>query len=262
MASPFVHLEQALIGSARVHYGFTGVAAGNLGLHVGHNRQDVLKNRYQLQEFLGLNEDGVLYLNQVHASHVVDADSCSDLSLQPDNLSAETGAQLLEAAPRADAALSVRGRALAVLVADCIPVLLAGLGPQGRPLLAVAHAGRQGLLTGVLEETHARMLERGARQIRAWLGPSICASCYEVPEEMRLQASAELPALYAETSWGSPSLDLPAGAEAILESLPHIESVSRQLASCTYENESFFSHRRGQPVGRFAGLIWVEEAAL
>ena len=76
------------------------------------------------------------------------------------------------------------------MVADCIPVVLVGQCQDGGLVLAVAHAGRKGLLDGVLQRTVAAMHEAGAENICAWLGPSICGSCYEVPEQMRT-ASAE-----------------------------------------------------------------------
>ena len=161
--------------------------------------------------------------------------------------------------------MSVEGRPLAIMVADCIPVVLVGSveGEKTVPVLAVAHAGRRGLLDGVLQTTVARMRELGAAHITAWLGPSICGACYEVPEAMRAESTELIPQVHSVTGANTPGLDLPAGARAVLEAAG--VEVSTECARCTYEEPSVYSYRgftnRGEKPGRIAGLVWVEKLA-
>lgn len=144
---------------------------------------------------------------------------------------------------RADVVLLVR-------VADCVPVLLAD---PVAGVIGAAHAGRPGVLSGVVPRTVAEMRTLGARQITAWIGPHVCGRCYEVPEEMQAEVSGAEPATLAATSWGTPSLDLGAGVRAQLER----EDVAVVDASrCTREDPDLYSFRRdGAAAGRLAGLI-------
>src|SRR5699024_8148276 len=109
-----------------------------------------------------------------------------------------------------------RDVALAIMVADCLPVLLSD--PVGGAV-AGAHAGRQGRLAGALQRTIAARTGLGARaeQLEASIGPSICGACYEVPVALRGEAAALLRQTWAHTCWGTPSLGLRAGAGAELE---------------------------------------------
>jgi YfiH family protein len=143
------------------------------------------------------------------------------------------------------------GVALLVRVADCVPVLLAD---PAAGVLGAAHAGRNGLLHGVVPATVARMRDLGAREVTAWVGPHICGACYEVPAELREDVAARVPEAFAETSWGTPAVDVGAGVLAQLRS----EGVEvRDVAGCTREREDLHSHRRdGASAGRLGGLVW------
>jgi len=142
--------------------------------------------------------------------------------------------------------------ALAIRVADCVPVLLADAEAG---VVAAAHAGRVGLLSQVVESTVGAMRTLGATNIRAWIGPHICASCYEVPPDMARQAWEKIPATRAFSRTGTPAIDLGSGVESILES----ESVLvTRCDPCTSCDPHFFSHRRDKgQTGRQAGLIWL-----
>lgn len=144
--------------------------------------------------------------------------------------------------------------ALAIMVADCLPVLLSD---ETAGVIAVSHAGRAGLLGGVLENTLAAMAELGAvaEQISASIGPSICGSCYEVPEEMRADSSLVLPATWSLTRWGTPALDLRAGAVSVLTGAGIPAAEIDVDHTCTLECEDFFSYRRQARTGRFAGVV-------
>lgn len=174
-------------------------------------------------------------LHQVHGDVVVLADGPSD------------------SVPTADGQVTAqRGFGLMVRVADCVPVVLAD------PLTGVigaAHAGRRGVELDVVTRTVERMRALGARDVRAWIGPHVCGRCYEVPATMRDEVAARVPATYAETSWGTPALDLGAGVGAQLAAAGVPATV---VAGCTLEDPTFHSYRRdGDAAGRFAGLVWL-----
>lgn len=144
---------------------------------------------------------------------------------------------------RADVVLLVR-------VADCVPVLLADADAG---VIGAAHAGRPGLAAGVVPATVARMHALGARRVQAWLGPSVCGACYEVPARMRDEVAAVEPASASTTRWGTPALDVAAGVRAQLER----DGVEvHDLARCTLESPDLYSYRRdGDRAGRLAGVI-------
>lgn len=144
---------------------------------------------------------------------------------------------------RADVVLMVR-------VADCVPVLLAD---PDAGVIGAAHAGRQGVVDGVVAACVEWMRRLGAREIRAWIGPHICGSCYEVPEGLQAEVAAVEPATACTTSWGTPGLDIGAGVAAQLDRLGvNVSDVSR----CTLESGDLYSYRRdGARAGRLAGVI-------
>lgn len=220
---------------------FTDRDLGNLGLHVPDDPQAVRARRDRAAIDLGVDPASVLYLDQVHGTHVVDADAAA-----PGEVC--TG----------DAAVSTAGRPLAVMVADCVPVVL--VGEPGRagtpPLTAVAHAGRRGLLDGVLPAVVEALRARGAQRISAQIGPCVCAQCYEVPEQMAEESEQSLPGIRTTTRWGTPGLDLPGAAARQLEQLGvQVEVVAEDSPRCTLENEGLSSHRRDPSSGRIAGIV-------
>lgn len=252
------------VDGSKVHLGFTSRAAGNLGLHVGDSPLGVLEHRAALEDsLLGQKAaHGFTYLEQVHGTDVFDADRLAAPQHRPTH-DEESARRLRSAAPVADAAVSSDARALAIMVADCIPLIFVGEHQEtGTPLLGVAHAGRRGLLDGVIEATVGELVARGAQNIRVWIGPSICGRCYEVLADMQKESIRILPEVASTTSWGTPALDLPAGARAVLQKLPVVSEVSDDLGACTLETEQLFSHRAmasGREAGRIAGLVWVEK---
>jgi len=176
-------------------------------------------------------------LNQVHGTEVVVVDGPMDLG----------------AAPTGDALVTTRrGLGLMVRVADCVPVLLAD--PVAEVVGAV-HAGRPGMALGIVSAAVAAMRDLGASTIRAWLGPHVCGRCYEVPAAMRDEVAELVPEARAETSWGTPALDLGAGVEAQLVAAS--VEVTR-VDGCTLEDPALHSYRRdGAASGRLAGLVWL-----
>ncbi|WP_449372501.1 polyphenol oxidase family protein [Arthrobacter psychrolactophilus] len=178
-------------------------------------------------------------------------------------IDAATPVLTADAAPTVDAMVTVatpgqRGgvSGLAVMVADCVPVVLVGEKLDGGYVMAVAHAGRPGVEKDVIGAVITHMRHAGAVSLEAWLGPSVCGRCYEVPEDMRTTVAAVAPASYSTTSWGTPALDLPA---AVLEQLTSQGVAAHGSGICTLEDSQYYSHRRaqrdGESEGRFIGLI-------
>ncbi len=207
----------------------TGPWSGlDLALHVGDDPAAVAENRRLLRERVGRP---VVFMDQCHGSEVAVID------------------RVPETAPRCDALVTTsENLALAVLVADCVPVLLAS--PEG--VVAAVHAGRPGMLAGVVPRAVERMRTLGARTVEAVVGPSVCGRCYEVPEEMRAGAARTEP-LSATVSWtGTPAIDVAAG---VVAQLRRADVEVRWLPGCTREREDLYSYRRDGTTGRFAGLV-------
>jgi YfiH family protein len=150
---------------------------------------------------------------------------------------------------------------LVVMVADCVPVLLA---VAGRGVAAV-HAGRAGVTAGVVGAAVAILAaEAGAepRAVLAVIGPAVGPCCYEVPADLRREVVVAAPAAGGTTSWGTPSLDLPA---AVVQQLVAAGAGAvRDIGGCTRCDTTWFSHRattapppgeRPAPAGRQAGVI-------
>lgn len=212
----------------------------NLGSHVGDAPQAVVQNRGVLRRALPAEP---LWLEQVHGTEVCDADGWGG-----------------GGPPQADGAVTTRiDHPLAILTADCLPVVLAD---EGGRVLGVAHAGWRGLVAGVLENTLGRMQSKipdGARW-RAWIGPAISQACFEVGPEVRAAFLERDPTVmrYFVACPGSDRwlADLPAIARHWL----HAAGVSHVECSghCTYrETGLFFSYRRSPRTGRQATIAWL-----
>jgi YfiH family protein len=223
---------------------FTDAGAGNLALHVDDDPDAVRRRRAELDAAAGLGSRSFRYMNQVHGAVVATVSSRSAAT------QALTG---VPAAPTADAMVTLT-EPLAVMVADCVPVVLVGDGPAGSPVLGVVHAGRPGVAAGVVPAAVARLRELGAHRLSAWVGPSVCGRCYEVPEGLRADVAAAVPATWCTTSTGTPGLDLPAGVRSQLEAEG---VVIEYCGGCTVEDDTLFSYRRDGRTGRFAGLVWT-----
>ncbi len=203
-----------------------------------HEREAVRRNvEVVLDAFTGGSEPPPLVrMRQVHGRevHVVDASHAEE---------PPTGDGLVTAVP---------GVVLMVRVADCVPVLLADARAG---VVGAAHAGRPGLVAGVVPATVAAMREAGADDLRAWVGPHVCGSCYEVPADLRDDVAAVVPEAWAQTSWGTPAVDVGAG---VLAQLHAVGVATTRVDRCTIEDDALFSYRRqGRDSGRLAGLVWV-----
>ena len=92
----------------------------------------------------------------------------------------------------------------------------------------------------------------GASALRAAVGPSICPRCYEVPDQLRAQAAAVSPAAYSMSWTGTAAVDIAAG---VVDQLRALEVPTTWVPGCTREDGRYYSHRRGAPTGRFAGVV-------
>lgn len=240
--------------SGGAHFAFTdrwgGVSAAprdtlNLGGAVGDDPAAVRRNRELAATVLGLDPDRVVWMNQVHGRQVAVVD-------EPWRVAGREPAEV-------DALVTARpGLALAVLTADCTPVLLAD--PEAG-VAGAAHAGRPGLVAGVVSEAVAAMVRLGADpgRITARTGPAVCGRCYEVPERMRAEVAAVVPEAYGETSWGTPAVDVARGVRAQLERAG-VTDVA-QSSVCTLESQDCFSYRRERVTGRLGSYVWLEKRA-
>ncbi|WP_366181427.1 polyphenol oxidase family protein [Actinomyces timonensis] len=213
----------------------------NLAAHVDDDPGRVAACRAWLEGAVGLGGGDIAWMNQVHSDVVAHARRGSVPTA--DALILDARAE--EASPRTP-------RGAGVLVADCVPLLLASA--DGR-LAAAVHAGRRGMLGGIVPRAVEEMARLGADPsgISAAIGPSICGRCYEVPGALRDEAAAVEPACAATTSWGTPGLDVAAGVIAQLQR----SGVTRIAPGewCTFEDGRFFSYRREGVTGRMAGIV-------
>jgi polyphenol oxidase len=211
----------------------------NLAAHVGDALQAVTANRQALEAATGVEH--IQWLNQVHGARCIEA-------------SRQTSAML----PDADAAWTcTRGLALAVLTADCVPVVLTD---RSGSLIAVAHAGWRGLVAGVLANLLQALPEDPSRLV-AWLGPAIGPGAYEVGEEV-VDAIAALPDgarltrnCAVAAAAGKHRVDL----FELSEQLLHLAGVPLVLSErfCTWSDDRFYSYRRDGTTGRMATLAWI-----
>lgn len=243
-----LHSRFVVPGRVSAHIAFTdrhgGYSSGdfssfNLAGHVGDDESMVGANRAALAQVLGLSAERLSFVSQVHGTgvHVVGA-----------------AEHLRASAVEADAQVTtLTGVGLAIMVADCTPILLADTEAG---VIGAVHAGRPGLAAGVVPAALAQMRRAGAGDIRAVIGPSVCPRCYEVPAELRDEVAAIEPVAASVSVSGTPALDV---AGAVAEQLSRegvgIEHFSR---TCTRESDDLFSYRRQQRTGRFAGVVWLQ----
>jgi YfiH family protein len=210
----------------------------NLGDHVGDDPADVAANRSRVARELGVPEERLVWMSQVHGNGVAVVDGPQAGPL-----------------PETDAVVtSTPGLVLGVLVADCVPILLAD---PVAGVVAAVHAGREGVRQGVVPATLSAMAGLGARarHVSALLGPAVCGDCYEVPAEMQADVARVAPAAAVGTRKGRPGLDLRAAVADGLRRAGIPEVV--QDPRCTVEDRQLFSHRRDGVTGRQAGIVWL-----
>ena len=230
----------SLADAAGIRHGFFtregGVSGGiyaslNCGLGSDDDKDDVLENRRRAAAHLGASHNDIVTVYQIHSATALVID-------QP----FEPGT-----APQADALVtSTPGLAVGALAADCTPVLFAD--PEAR-VVAAAHSGWRGAVTGILQATVDAMESIGAQRnrIRAAIGPTIHQPNYEVGPEFEAEFVARNPdhaRFFAQPSPGARAhFDLPGfcAAQLAAAGVSNIDDIGK----CTYANDSlFFSYRR------------------
>ncbi|WMS95382.1 peptidoglycan editing factor PgeF [Pseudoalteromonas sp. HL-AS2] len=208
----------------------------NLGLHVGDNKQQVLKNRALLDKHL---PNSAVWIDQVHSGDVLIVDGLFKFNAhhQGDALYTQLVAQ-----------------PLAIMTADCLPILLAS--NDGKEVAAI-HAGWRGLEQSVIKNT-LNCFNAKKSEISAWLGPAIGPDKFEVGSEVFALFNAQNP-LFAKAFKACAN-------QKYLADIYHLARIQlRQLGvinitggeHCTVsQTEQFFSYRRDGQTGRMASLIW------
>jgi len=215
-------------------------ASFNLGLHTGDDPRCVQENRRRLRRLL---PGDPYWLRQVHGIAVADADAV------------DVG----DDAPVADAAITGQPRrVLAVLTADCLPVVL---GEAHGRALGMAHAGWRGLAHGVLEQTLLRLRQRcpRAQGWRAWIGPAIGPRAFIVGRDVfdafvtpNPRAAAYFHPMDVADKWLA---DLP-GLAAMRLNAAGVDQV-QCCGQCTFSDPSrYFSYRHQAVTGRIASCAW------
>jgi YfiH family protein len=242
-------LEQGVVAA------FTGRVGGasgpphatlNLGLRVGDDLRRALSNRRRVATVLGLAGLPWAVARQIHSAVV--------LRVEQDRL----GQGPPEARPPVgdgDGLVTTdQGVVLAVLTADCAPVLLAD---PAAGVVGAVHAGWRGLADGVVEAAVTAMAELGADPAATvgLVGPAVGGCCYDVGPDVRVAVGDRYPDALATTRTGRPALDPAAGAAQALEAAG-VGQV-RVAGECTADlQDRYFSHRRDHGrTGRQAGLI-------
>lgn len=211
----------------------------NLGDHVGDEPKAVAANRARLANAIGLDTDRVVWMNQTHSDHVVRVDG-----------------PVGEPVADTDGLVTTTGKlALAVVTADCVPVLLADARAG---VVGAVHAGRVGAQHGVVVRAVDAMVEAGASvdHLSVLLGPAVSGRNYEVPAAMADEVESALPGSRVRTSRGTPGLDLRSGIARQLTDLG-VKAIDVD-PRCTVDDRTLFSHRRDAPTGRLACLVWME----
>jgi YfiH family protein len=222
-----------------------GVSVGpyaglNLALHVGDDPTAVAENRRRLQA--DTRCERIQWLNQVHGTVCI-----------------RSTAENWQSVPDADAAWTTEsGLGLAILTADCVPLVLCD---RRASVLAVAHGGWRGLVSGVIEQLVAQ-LPVPPDDLLAWLGPAIGPDAYEIGPEVAAAVidrvgseTGEWPVLRRGVSADRWQLDLFALSSRLLGDCGITSVHSQRL--CTASDARFFSYRRDGVTGRMATLAWL-----
>jgi YfiH family protein len=205
-----------------------------VGDHVGDDVDAVAMNRTRVASTAGLGDPtGWVWINQVHGVdvHVATAPSGADT-------------------PQADAAITaVRGLPLAVVTADCAPIVIACDDAVG-----VVHAGHRGLELGVIGRAVAALRRIGTGPVRAYLGPCVHPERYEFGADDLARLVARYgPDVEGRTLEGRPALDIPTAVERALEECGIVEFCDSGV--CTAASDEHFSYRRDGVTGRQVTLV-------
>lgn len=211
----------------------------NLNYEVGDDPAAVRENRRRVAARVGVPPERVVWMEEVHGAEVavVDRPVGSDV-------------------PGVDGLVTaIPGLGLAVRAGDCLTALFAD---PAAGVVGAAHAGYPGLRAGTLLATIEAMTDIGAKPSRivARLGPAVCGQCYEVSAELQDDVVAAVQQACCTTRWGTPGLDLRAGAVAQLTAAGVSEITV--AGRCTIEDPDLYSYRRDGTTGRHGGVVVLQ----
>lgn len=227
----------------------------NLGFKTADDPHAVAQNRARLLQLAGVDE--AAWLEQIHGADIVRAQDAL--------------AHAHDTPSRADASVTDRpGVVCAVMVADCMPVLLCDAAGRA---VGAAHAGWRGLAAGIVEHTAQRVAQLAdvvPGELHAYLGPCIGPDAFEVGSDVRdafmtgvdgVQRDATAQAFVAHPAHAGKYLaDLPALARLRLQAIGVTRIVGGDLCTVT-RRDLFYSYRRDRDTGRMAALIWLDAQA-
>ena len=219
----------------------------NLAFHVGDSAENVRTNRQRLLGSMGIPVESIIAGDQVHSSNV----SIVSAAVRGSGAFAQD-----TAVPNTDALITEEPyTCLVVMLADCVPVMLYD---RRRNVIAVVHAGWRGTVAGIVTNTvHTMMEALGSRpaDILAGIGPSISPGRYEVGPDVLEKARCVFPGLdvIKDTGDGKGYFDLWTANFHQLQAMSIPQKNIEVSRICSYTHwETFYSHRRQQPTGRFA----------
>jgi hypothetical protein len=222
-------------------HAFTTKKEGNLAFHVGDDEKNLLNNHQKLSEQLNYKLEKVVHMKQIHSNIVKIID-------ENDNFNNP---------PNCDALITnKKDIPLMVMVADCSPILF--YDPKQK-VIAVAHAGRAGAFHNIIHnviQTFTNTFSSNREDILVSIGPAICQECYEVGEEIYVEAQA-LKLTYALKEHNKKYyLNIRAILyrqllkENILEKNIEISQI------CSKCDKNLYSYREKSETGRFCGILY------
>jgi polyphenol oxidase len=218
---------------------------GNMALHTGDDAGSIVANRTAFLGKLGLDLKTLVCMDQTHSDRLEVVDSQN----------AGNGAFIHEGAVAATDALvtKAQGLTLAVMSADCVPVLL---WDEDAGVVAAVHAGWKGTAKNIVSKTVAKMVEMGAKPqaINAFINASIGECCYEVGEDVASTCGCA----------GQNRVDLKKQNRLqLLDSGLSVQNISESAHCTSCDNDSYFSHRKEQGcAGRFMSVISILPASV
>ncbi len=221
----------------------------NLGLHVGDDEKCVLKNRQTLEKIIHKN---IVWMNQTHSNKV----ALCDFSNAQSARAMQRGTEAVTLGIEADGIVTNdKNVALAVLTADCLPLLMA---TEDNRVISAVHCGWKGLKSGIVKNAVTLMRRCSLANIHAYIGPCIGPECFEVGSEVLdlfLENFPKAEDAFKAKDNGKYLCSLPLLCTQALNQC----GISQIIYSNedTFSSDKFFSYRRSNVTGRMASIICI-----
>lgn len=238
------------------HGGFSSgaYASFNLGLHVQDDAYAVIKNRAYVEEKIGFP---VVYMNQVHSSKVVLVDKSCYIPPNDQKLAVDECKSPFLGVEADGIVTTDRGLGLAVLTADCLPLLLCSSQPY---VVAAVHCGWRGIAGGIIENAVHLMEKYTSGEICAFIGPRIGPLSFEIGPEVKDTFISQFP---DSAQAFQPKLDgkflcsLPLLCQLVLRRFK-INKVTDCGIDTMASYEDFYSYRKNHVTGRLATIVAID----